>query len=151
LLADLRHTWKKIRDWLLNEFGIEASVSLVFRELKKMQRSCKVANKKAAVQSDALRRVFQATLQQNHTADHLVAIDESACNERIGDRKYGWGPIGRSVELEYSLKRSKRWSLLPAMTVDGNLANHVLQGVITADFMVVFLQQDVLLQAIMYF
>ena len=46
----------------MDEFGIEASISLVFRELKKMQWSRKVATKKAAEQSDALRRVFQARL-----------------------------------------------------------------------------------------
>ena len=109
----------------MEEFDIEVSVSLVFRELKKMQWSRKVATKKAAEQSDALRRVFQARLQQNYTAEQLVAIDESACNERTGDRKYGWGPVGRAVELEYSMKRSERWSLLP-VTVLAEYLNIVL-------------------------
>jgi hypothetical protein len=59
-------------------------------------------------------------------------MHESACNERTGDCKYGWSPVGRSVELEYSLKRSGRWSLLPAMTLDGYLAHRIFQGAITA-------------------
>jgi transposase len=49
---------EEIRDWLLEEFNIEVSVSLVFCELKKMQWSCKVAMKKAAEQSDAPCCVF---------------------------------------------------------------------------------------------
>ena len=109
-----------------------------------MKWSRKVATKKAAEQSDALRRVFQARVQQNYTAEQLIAIDESACNERTGDRKYGWGPVGRSVELEYSIKRPERWSLLPAMTVDGYLTHHIFQGAITTELMLEFLQEDVL-------
>lgn len=42
------------------------------------------------------------------------------------------------------MKRSERWSLLPAMTVDGYLTHRMFQGAITAEFMVEFLQQDVL-------
>jgi hypothetical protein len=135
---------EEMKDWLLDEFDIPVSIGLVYRELQKMKWSRKIATKKAAEQSDTLRCVFQARLQQNYTTEQLVAIDESACNERTGDRKYGWGPIGCSVELEYSMKRSERWSLLPAMTVDGYLAHRVFQGAITAELMVEFLQQDTL-------
>jgi hypothetical protein len=73
-----------------------------------MRWSRKVATKQAAEQSDALRRVFQARVQTYYTADQIIAIDESACNKRTGDRKYSWGPIGHSVELVYSIKRSER-------------------------------------------
>ena len=78
------------------------------RELQKIKWSRKVALRRAAKQSDALRRVFRARLQLNYTAEQIVAVDESACNERTGDRKYGWGPIGRSVKLEYSIKQSEQ-------------------------------------------
>lgn len=86
-----------------------------------------------------MRRVFRARVQLNYTTDQIVTIDESACNERTGDRKYGWSPVGRSVELEYSMKRSERWSLLPAMTVDGYLAHIIFQGAITTEIMEEFL------------
>jgi hypothetical protein len=84
-----------------------------------MEWSRKVATKRASEQSDALRRVFRARVQLNYIVEQIVAIDESACNERTGDCKYGWSPVVCSVELEYSMKLSKQWSLLPAMTVDG--------------------------------
>jgi uncharacterized membrane protein len=72
------------------------SISVIYRELQSMEWSRKVATKKAAEQSDALRRVFQARVQLNYTVEQVIAIDESACNERTGDRKYGWSPIGQS-------------------------------------------------------
>jgi len=42
------------------------------------------------------------------------------------------------------MKRSERWSLLPAMTVDGYLAHRIFQGAITAAIMEDFLEFDVL-------
>lgn len=135
---------EEVRDWLYDEFDLIVSLTLVSRELKGMRWSRKIATKRAAEQSDALRRVFQARIQTNYTAAQVVALDESACNERTGDRKYGWGPIGQSVELKYSMKRSERWSLLPAMTVDGYLTHRVFQGAITAEIMLDFLKTDVL-------
>ena len=99
LAGRLQAYLEEIRNWLLGEFGIQVSLTLVSRELKRMKWSRKIASKKAAEQSDALRRVFQARCQQNYTAEQIVAVDESACNERTGDRKYGWGPVGQSVSL----------------------------------------------------
>ena len=84
-------------------------------------------------------------MQLNYNAEQIVAIDESACNERTGNRKYGWSPVGRSVKLEYSMKRSERWSLLPAITVDSYLTHTIFQGAITSEIMVEFLQKEVLL------
>jgi hypothetical protein len=94
----------------------------VFRALEKLKYSRKIATKRAAEQSEALRRVYAARMAINYTANIIVAIDESACNERTGDRRYSWGPINSAVELEYSFKRSETWSLLPALTVNGYLS-----------------------------
>jgi hypothetical protein len=123
---------EEIRDWLLDEFDIPVSITLGYRELRKMKWSRRIATKRVAEPSDALRRVFRARVQLNYTTEKIVAMHEVACNERTGVRKYGWSPVGRSVELEYSLKRSGRWSLLPAMTLDGYLAHRIFQGAITA-------------------
>jgi hypothetical protein len=62
-----------------------------------------------------------------------VFVDESACCERTGSRKYGWSPVNtRSRDIEV-LKRSKRWSVLPALSVNGYLEDPlIIQGSITA-------------------
>lgn len=69
---------------MLEEFGILVSTATVSRELKRIKWSRKIASKKATEQSSALRRVFQAQCQQNYTAEQIVAVNESACNERTG-------------------------------------------------------------------
>jgi transposase len=88
--------------------------------------------------------VYAARIAINYTADMIVVIDESTCNECTGDRKYGWGPINSAVELEYSFKRSERWSLLPALTINGYLSYVIFQGAIMSEILETFLEDEVL-------
>jgi transposase len=144
-LAGRPHAYlEEMKDWLYDQYDIETTLSTVYRALIKLQYSRKIATKRAAEQSDALRRVYAARIAQNYTADMIVALDESACNERTGDRKYGWSAINSTVELKYSFKRSERWSLLPALTVDGYLSYVIFQGAITSEIMESFLENEVL-------
>jgi hypothetical protein len=55
-------------------------------------------------------------------------LDESAANERTGDRKYGWAPIGQNARVSAPLKHSKKWSILPIYTQDGFIAWDLLHG-----------------------
>ena len=54
--------------------------------------------------------------------------DESACNERTGDRKYGWAPIGTIADSVETLKYSEKWSILPLFTMDGYIAWDIQKG-----------------------
>jgi transposase len=135
---------EEMKDFLYDEFDIEISVSGIWRELYRMRYSRKIASKRAKEQSEPLRRIYLARIAQHYTADQIVALDESACNERTGDRKYGWSPINSSVELVYSFKRSERWSILPAMTIHGYMSYTVFQGAITSELMEEFLEYQVL-------
>lgn len=74
-------------------------------------------------------------------------IDESGANERTGSRKFGWSPKGLACHEFESIKRSERWSILPAMTVDGYLGNPLIyQGGINAEIFCAWLAEDVLPQ-----
>jgi transposase len=144
-LAGRPHAYlEEMKDWLYDQYDIETMLSTVYRALIKLQYSRKIATKRATEQSDAPRRVYVARSAQNYTANMIVAPDESACNERTGDRKYGWSAIYSTVELEYSFKRSERWSLLPALTVDGYLNCVIFQGTITSEIVEFFLENEVL-------
>jgi transposase len=76
----------------------------------------------------------------------LVFVDESGAHERTGDRKYGWSLRGLA-SIEYSsIKCSERWSILPALTLDGWIDCLIFQGGITAQIFVDWLEQKVLPQ-----
>jgi transposase len=86
-------------------------------------------------------------IQPGWHARQLVFIDESAANERTRDRKYGWSPQGFKATDILPIKRSQRWSILPALTVDGYLDGTLIyQGSITADIFESWIENTVLPQ-----
>jgi hypothetical protein len=65
-------------------------------------------------------------------AEQLIFIDEAAANDRTGDRKYGWVPVGATPHVSRPLQRSERWSLLPAYTIDDFFIWEIAHGSFTA-------------------
>ena len=63
--------------------------------------------------------------------DQIVAIDESVANEHTLHRKQGWAPIGADPVAFQPAKRSERYSILPAYTINGILEFYVYQGLLT--------------------
>lgn len=113
----------EMQQYLYEKFDVEASLLTVWRALQKLNFSRKLLTKHAKEQSEPLYWVSRARMAE-YKAEQIIAIDESACNERTGDCEYGWSRVRTPVELEYSMRRSERWSLLPVMTVNGYLCYH---------------------------
>ncbi|KAJ8108217.1 hypothetical protein OPT61_g8328 [Boeremia exigua] len=126
-------------DYLHTQFGVKVSIWTVYRALKKIGWSRKVATKRAREQSEPLRRTFAARVHNLYKAEQIIALDKSACNKQTGDCKYSWLPVSTPVEVVYSMKRSERWSILPAMTVEGYLTFVMFQGAITGEIFESFL------------
>ena len=80
----------------------------------------------------------------NMEAHQLVFLDESAANERTGHRKYGWAPRGHTPILYESIKRSERWSILPAYGSDGMLVWEIIQGSFTTELFLQFIENKLL-------
>ena len=97
------------------------------RILKQRRWSRKVVKARAAERSEALRTQWRG-IQALWESDQLIFLDESGCNERTGDRKFGWSPIGIMTTITRCLKRSERWSILPALSIDGYIAHVIYQG-----------------------
>jgi len=77
-------------------------------------------------------------------ADQLIFIDELATNERTSNRKYGWAPVGVTPHETRPFKRSERWSLLPAYTIDGFITWDIRHGSYTAEAFEEFIENKVL-------
>jgi hypothetical protein len=79
-------------------------------------------------------------------AEQLIFLNESAACERTGDRRYGWASSGIVFTMSQDLRRSKRWSILSAFTVDGYIAWEMHQSSITAAIFNDFVRNQVLSQ-----
>jgi transposase len=97
----------------------------------------------ALQRDDTLRTRFVCQISQYRT-DQLVFVDESASNERTAERKWGWSIRGDPCRVRRNNKRSKRWSILPAITVDGYIAYEIYQDSFTKERFNRFIRQDLL-------
>jgi len=123
----------EICDFLFDEYDIQCGVMTVSRALKRINMTHKVAGRIHTEQDAELRAAYLAEIAQLYTADQIVAIDESAANERTRDRKYGWSPKGMPCRVKLPGRRSKRWSILPALGIGGFLHHEIYHGSYNGD------------------
>ena len=131
---------------LYDEFDVDITPRSVFNYLQRSGWSRKVVKQKAA-QRSALLRALWLSKSAYWSVDDLVFVDESAANKKTGWRKRGWSPRGQDCSILQSLKRSERWSVLPALAVTGYLPDPlIVQGSITKELFTWWLLHRVLPQ-----
>lgn len=134
----------EMRWFLYDEFDLIVSERSIRRIMTRRRWSKKVMEKRALEQSQFLRADWIARIR-GYSAEQFVFVDESACNSRTADRKYGWSPIGEPCLGVQELKREKRWSLLPAYSVQGYLPGFLIyQGSVDGELFYNWLQNDLL-------
>ena len=113
--------------FLWDEFGTLVSTHSISRTLRAVGWSKKVARQIAREQNADLRDFYLYNLTQFQSY-HLVFIDESGCDKRIGFRRTGWSPYGAAPVQVAKFHRDRRYQILPAYTQDGILLSRVFQG-----------------------
>jgi transposase len=126
------------------QYGLMPHLCTIWRCISRKGFTKKVAQRIAKERNHQARERFY-DLIQSLQVDQLVYCDESACNERTLDRKYGWAPAGMPAYNIQLQRRSTRWSVLPALIVDGYLPDPlIIQGSITAELFADWLEAHVL-------
>lgn len=130
----------ELQDFAYEEFGVHVSINTIWRTLASHKWSRKAVQRRAAERSLDLRLAWKGR-QTNWGPYELVFIDGSGANERTGDRKYGWSPRGLPAAVSTPYQRSERWSVLPALTINGYLGDPlIVQGSITAEIFATWLE-----------
>ena len=80
----------------------------------------------------------------DYTAEQLVFVDESAANEQTSHRKYVWAPVGVAPHEYRRFERSRRWSVLPAYTVDGFITWEIEHGSFSQELFEDFIEKKLL-------
>lgn len=113
--------------FLQDDFEVEVSNSTISRTLKKEGWSRKTIRRKAKEQNADLRDKYLHDLT-SFASYHLVYIDESGCDRRVGFRRTGWSPLGVTPTQTEKFHRGHRHHILPAYTQDGVLLARIFQG-----------------------
>lgn len=117
--------------FIFDETGISVHPKTIWNVLSRANFSRKASRHVAKERNEQLRTLWRAK-SAYWKQDDIIFIDESASNERTGWRKYGWSLCGMPCDNIQPAKRSERWSILPAMSVNGYLLGVMIkQGAVT--------------------
>jgi len=139
----------EIADFLYETYDIEVSQNTISRALARIKLKRKKLQVEAAQRNDELRTAWRASLEQ-FTADQLVCVDESGSGERIGDRQYGWAPIGGQARVSRWFARRDRVSVLGAYTTEAYIAAITFSGTCNTELFEQFIIDHLLPLCIAY-
>ena len=132
--------------FVYDEFDIQVSEDTIARMLNRHQWPRKQIKRVAAQRNEHLRLLWRRQ-QLDWSPERMVFVDETAACERNGWRKYGWSLRGAPCYNSQPLKRSERWSVLPAIGINGHLDKTLIhRGSITAALFEDWLEFDILPQ-----
>jgi transposase len=117
----------ELAEFLRDDFDVEVSRSTISRTLNAEGWSKKTIRRKAREQNADLRDKYLHELTA-FASYHLVYIDESGCDKRVGFRRTGWSPVGSTPVQTERFHRGQRHHILPAYTQDGILLARIYQG-----------------------
>jgi hypothetical protein len=113
--------------FLYDEFDALVTTPTISRALASGGWSKKAARRVAKERNADLQDFYLHDLSEFRSY-HLVYIDESGCDNRIGFRRTRWSPLGVTPVQIARLHRDQRHQILPAYTQDGILLARVFQG-----------------------
>jgi hypothetical protein len=97
--------------FLWDEFEVLVTTSAVSRALASIGWSKKVARRVAKERNPDLRDFYLHNLSAFRSY-HLVYVDESGCDKRIGFRRTGWSPLGVTPVKTARFQREQRYQML---------------------------------------
>jgi transposase len=113
--------------FLWDEFQTLVTTSSIRRALVAKGWSKKTARNRAKEQNADLREYYLHSLSEFHSY-HLVYVDESGCDKRVGFRRTGWSPLGQAPVQVSQFHRDQRYQTLPAYAQDGIVLSRVFRG-----------------------
>jgi transposase len=143
----------EIGQWLALYHDQPISTTALHDNLRELGLTHKILRKAAAERDDLARAEWLTHFISNYTARQMVVLDESSKDGRTLIRKYGRAISGQDPFLELPFSdRGIRYSILPALTLDGYIAVRVVEGSIDGAEFYDFVVNDVVsMQLIVHF
>lgn len=133
----------EIAEWLAMYHDQPISITALHDNLHDLGLTYKRLKRVAAERNDGLRADWLHSMITNYTADQLVFLDESSKDNRAILRRYGRALSGHHPIDNASLNRGTRYSILPALTIDGYVVVRVVEGSIDGAEFFDFVLNDV--------
>lgn len=137
---------EEMQYYFLDYWDFWPSQSTISRSLAALKLSRKVQERRAGQRNETLRAQWAQWAWQQ-PAEYLVFVDESACSEKSLDRKYGYSPRGMPAADRKRVRRTERFSLLPAYDINGFLDDPlIVKAAVDGEMFKTWLQGSVIPQ-----
>jgi hypothetical protein len=118
-------------------------MATMHRTINKLDVSKKRVSKQAAERDEHLRAVWEGEMAQYDDPDLFVFLDESSVDNKTGQRKEGRSRRGTPCVRRATFICGTRYSILPALTVDGIMAMDIFPGSVDRERFLLFLCEQV--------
>jgi transposase len=140
----------ELQDKLRTVRDIEVSIATISRTLSRLAITNKTIAKEAAERNEHLRATWEVSMAQ-YDPQQLVFIDEARVDDQTNVRKNGWAPLGQACVRRTSFLRGQKYSILPALSVDGIVALDIFEGSVNRESFLTFLQNHLVCLPYLYF
>ena len=133
----------EISEWLAIYHDQPISTTALHMNLQDLGLTHKHLHRIAAEHDEIACAEWRHKIAVNCTADQMVFLDESSKDDQVLLRVYGRMLSGETPVDYVMLDRGTRYSVLPALTVDGYMAVRVVEGSIDGAEFYDFVVNDV--------
>jgi hypothetical protein len=115
-----------------------------------LQYSRKSLTKVSAERDEELRSVWEIAMSKYTNPEVFIFLDKSAVDGKTGQQSYGWSRIGQPCVCRMSFLQGKRYSILPALTIDGIIGLEIFEGSVTKEKFLSFLRTHIVKRFVFY-
>jgi hypothetical protein len=118
------------------------SLPTLIHTLRRIHFTSKTVSVKALEWNNILRAAYMNCIGSIVTdLDQVMCVDESVKDDRTPARKHGWSLVGTCCIQRQCFIRGCRYSILPILTLDGIIMYDIMEGSVTSEKFVHFLQE----------
>lgn len=140
-VLDANPSVDELQEKLLMSCDVEMSIVTLSRTLRRMAVTNKKVSKMAMERNEVLRATWQAAYG-DIPKEYFVWLDESGVDNRTNQRGDGWSLLGTACVRRMTFVRGQRFSVLPALSVDGMIALDIFEGAVDKEKFLTFLREQ---------
>jgi transposase len=132
----------EIQQQLFEVWDVEVSIVTVFHALRRLAITHKHIAKEASERDELVWVTWQAEYG-DISREAFVWLDESSIDDRTNQHRNRWALLGCACVWRDTFIRRQRFSVLPALSVDGIIALDIFESSVTKDRFIQFIQDQI--------
>jgi transposase len=132
----------ELQEALATNWDIDVSLATISCSLRQWALSHKHVASEALERNEFLRAIWQGEYG-DILAEYCVWLDEAGVDDRTNQQWSGWARVGQACVCQETFIHGQRYSVLPALTLEGIIALDIFEGSVNKERFLKFIQEQV--------